>query len=474
MIVMYGSAIAAALLVVYMLLKKMDIKITLFATGIVLMFVAMSLGKGIAIEGFESTNFVLLDPLLALVEQFKLTLTNAGFIILVLGGYASYMTYIGANKVTVSALLKPIKKIKSVYILVPIVFIIGNLLSLVIPSASNLAIILLATLFPVLKATGMSTLTIGAIIATSATIVPTPLGGDNVAIATELASHPMFSGLTVSQYVFSYHALVSIPTLLIIAITHYFWQKYLDKKNPTLNGNDELAFEENIDEVEEIKGGKLFKFVYTLLPVLPILLLLVTFFLQSTVGITMSLSVEVVTIFSFIVAILCEMIRYKKIKPALSGTDNFFKGMGNSIDIVALLVAASVFVLGLQSIGLIDELQNIMISLESSGNGFILPLLLVVVTVGIVLISGSGTALFYAMVPLMVPLAAAAGINPIAVTVPMGLAGNLMRAVSPVAAVIMIVSGTIKQEPLDLVKRTSVPMIVGLIFMFILSMVLFV
>ncbi|WP_313469799.1 C4-dicarboxylate transporter DcuC, partial [Carnobacterium sp.] len=236
MIVMYGSAIAATLLVVYMLLKKMDIKVTLFATGIVLMFIAIAMGKGIAIEGFETTNFVLFDPLLALVEQFKLTLTNAGFIILILGGYASYMTYIGANEVTVNALLKPIKKVKSVYILVPIVFILGNLLSLVIPSASNLAIILLATLFPVLKAAGMSTLSIGAIIATSATIVPTPLGGDNVAIATELANHPMFSGLTVSEYVFSYHALVSIPTLLVIALTHYFWQKYMDKKSPNLNG----------------------------------------------------------------------------------------------------------------------------------------------------------------------------------------------------------------------------------------------
>ncbi len=77
------------------------------------------------------------------------------------------------------------------------------------------------------------------------------------------------------------------------------------------------------------------------------------------------------------------------------------------------------------------------------------------------------------MVPLMVPLAAAAGINPIAITVPMGLAGNLMRAVSPVAAVVMIVSGTIKKEPIEIVKRTSVPMIVGIVFMFLLSMILF-
>ena len=59
-------------------------------------------------------------------------------------------------------------------------------------------------------------------------------------------------------------------------------------------------------------------------------------------------------------------------------------------------------------------------------------------------LSGSGTALFFAMVPLMVPLAAAAGISALAVSIPMGLAGNLLRAVSPVSAVVMIVAGSVK------------------------------
>ena len=89
------------------------------------------------------------------------------------------------------------------------------------------------------------------------------------------------------------------------------------------------------------------------------------------------------------------------------------------------------------------------------------------------ILSGSGTALFFAMVPLMVPLAAAAGINVLAVSIPMGLAGNLLRAVSPVSAVVMIVAGTTKKSPLEIVRRTSVPMISGVVIMFILSMIVF-
>ena len=55
----------------------------------------------------------------------------------------------------------------------------------------------------------------------------------------------------------------------------------------------------------------------------------------------------------------------------------------------------------------------------------------------------------------------------------MGLAGNLLRAVSPVSAVVMIVAGSIKKSPIDIVRRTSVPMLAGVIVMFILSMAIF-
>ena len=142
-IIMYGSALIAVIIVVIMLIKKMDIKVTLFAMGIVLMYIAIAMGNPIAIKEFESTGLTVLDPLKAVIDQFKSTLPAAGFIILILGGYSAYMTSIGANEVTVHTLTKPIKKIKSVYILVPLVFLIGNVLSLVIPSASNLAIMLL-------------------------------------------------------------------------------------------------------------------------------------------------------------------------------------------------------------------------------------------------------------------------------------------------------------------------------------------
>lgn len=457
--------IIAVGILVYMLLKKNDIKMTLLFLGIILMYIAILMGQKVAVTA--TTGSTWLNPFQAIVDQFTNTLIGPGFVILILGGYSAYMNHIGANQVTVHALTKPIAKISSVYILIPIVFLIGNLLSLVIPSASNLAIILLATLYPVLRAAGMSRLSAAAIIGTSATIVPTPLGADSVAIASQLH-------ISVTDYVFRSHAIVSIPTLLAIALVHYFWQKHEDKKHPEeLSYDDELSLNEgkkNSESVSvEYRGFK--AFVYGVLPLLPIILLLMVFFMNIVAGTKLNISVQVVSLISFFVAVFVEFISKRQFKHVLGETSYFFNGMGSVMSIVALLVSAQVFVQGLTSIGIISLVQDSM--QQMSGAGIALPIIMVLFTAVIVLLSGSGTALLFAMIPLIIPLAKAAGIDAVALAVPMQLAGNLFRAVSPVAAVVLIVAGTTKLSPVQIVKRTSIPMIFGVIMMLVMSIFIF-
>ncbi len=455
-ILMYSVAILAVALVIYMLLKKADVKITLFGVGMVLMIIAILNG----VEVVEGSNNVIIDPIVSVIDAFKGQLGRAGFIILILGGYTAYMNKIGANEVTVSVLTKPLKNIKSPYVLVPIVFLLGQLLSLVIPSASNLAIILLATLYPVLKASGMSNLTAAGVIATTATVMPTPLGSDNVAIAEAL-------NMSVSEYVFQHHARISIPAILVMAIVHFFWQKYMDKKSGLIN---EKGIAES-NEVKEIKGGALFKTVYAILPLLPILILLGSFVVNQFTNADLKLSVEVVSVMSFIIALVCELFRRRNGKTVLEETDSFFKGMGNAMGTVALLVAATTFVNGLKAIGLINSLQTAMTTANASG--IVLPLILVGLTALIVLLSGSGTALTFAMIPLYAPLAAAASISPLLLTLTVGLTGNILRAMSPVSAVVNIVAGSTKEEPIDIVKRTAVPMLAGVVTVLVLSVIFY-
>uniref|UniRef100_UPI0026F15739 C4-dicarboxylate transporter DcuC n=1 Tax=Streptococcus merionis TaxID=400065 RepID=UPI0026F15739 len=352
----------------YMLIKKHDIKISLFAIGLILLYVAQLLGHPI----LEKPSHFLLDPITVIVNQLGDTLSGAGLVILILGGYSAYMTAIGANDMTVRMLTKPLVHIKSPYILVPVVFLLGNLLSLVIPSASNLAIILIATLFPVLRKSGMSNLTAAAVIATTATIMPTPLGSDNVAVAEAL-------GISVSEYVFSSHAIISIPTLFVMALVHMVWQKYCDSKEKNMA---------TIEISETQEAVKSFSVLYAILPLLPILILLASFIL-NLFGIVLSLTVVSVTIISFIITLFIELLRNKETKETLAKSDKFFKGMGSAIDIVMLLVAASTFVNGLKGIGLITILQETMT--KTSSSGVLLPIILVIFSAIIVLLSGSGT-----------------------------------------------------------------------------------
>ena len=110
---MYIIAALAVVIVIFMLIKKMDIKITLFLMGIVLMFVGAAMGRPIVEEG---TGLILLDPLMVIADTFKSTVASSGFIILILGGYSAYMSAIKANEVTVYALTKPIRKIRNGYV----------------------------------------------------------------------------------------------------------------------------------------------------------------------------------------------------------------------------------------------------------------------------------------------------------------------------------------------------------------------
>ncbi|MEN2667284.1 hypothetical protein [Listeria aquatica] len=88
------------------------------------------------------------------------------------------------------------------------------------------------------------------------------------------------------------------------------------------------------------------------------------------------------------------------------------------------------------------------------------------------LVSGGGLAMFYATIELIPHIAASAHIDGILLALPMQLIANLVRSISPVAAVIMVVASVMKVNPIEVVKRTSVPVIIGIIMVIGLSLII--
>ena len=454
---MIESLLVLVVLVVvaYLIVKNYHPALSLIIGALVLLACAWMLGHPIYPAG-EGTGFGLFDIFLKFKDTIIAQVSSAGIVIMILFGYSGYMNAIGANQMAVNFLVKPLMKIKRKSLFVPVVFLIGNLMSLVVPSASSLAIILMSILYPMLASMGISSLTAAGVIAMTATIMPTPLGADNVIAANTL-------GYDVLNYVV-WNAKISLPSLLIIAVAQYFWQKYCDKKE------GEAAYgslnEEGLSKQKEFDVPKF----YAILPILPLLLIvgvgIAGMFIK---GITMD--IFVLTFISFFIAVLVETLRLKSFKKVQDTAVEMFKGMGQGFSqVVMLVVGGSLFTSAIQTLGIID---SIMASVEASSSaGIVTTLIFSGATTLFGILSGGGLAMFYAVIELIPGIAEKAGIDGILISLPMQMIANLTRTISPVAAVVMIVASTVGVSPIRILKRTSVPTIIGIIRVIVLSILL--
>lgn len=443
------------IVVAYLIVKNYHPALSLIIGALVLLACAWMLGHPIYPAG-EGTGFGLFDIFLKFKDTIIAQVSSAGIVIMILFGYSGYMNAIGANQMAVNFLVKPLMKIKRKSLFVPVVFLIGNLMSLVVPSASSLAIILMSILYPMLASMGISSLTAAGVIAMTATIMPTPLGADNVIAANTL-------GYDVLNYVV-WNAKISLPSLLIIAVAQYFWQKYCDKKE------GEAAYvslnEEGLSKQKEFDVPKF----YAILPILPLLLIvgvgIAGMFIK---GITMD--IFVLTFISFFIAVLVETLRLKSFKKVQDTAVEMFKGMGQGFSqVVMLVVGGSLFTSAIQTLGIID---SIMASVEASSSaGIVTTLIFSGATTLFGILSGGGLAMFYAVIELIPGIAEKAGIDGILISLPMQMIANLTRTISPVAAVVMIVASTVGVSPIRILKRTSVPTIIGIISVIVLSILL--
>lgn len=454
---MIESLLVLVVLVVvaYLIVKNYHPALSLIIGALVLLACAWMLGHPIYPAG-EGTGFGLFDIFLKFKDTIIAQVSSAGIVIMILFGYSGYMNAIGANQMAVNFLVKPLMKIKRKSLFVPVVFLIGNLMSLVVPSASSLAIILMSILYPMLASMGISSLTAAGVIAMTATIMPTPLGADNVIAANTL-------GYDVLNYVV-WNAKISLPSLLIIAVAQYFWQKYCDKKE------GEAAYvslnEEGLSKQKEFDVPKF----YAILPILPLLLIVGVGIAGMFVkGITMD--IFVLTFISFFIAVLVETLRLKSFKKVQDTAVEMFKGMGQGFSqVVMLVVGGSLFTSAIQTLGIID---SIMASVEASSSaGIVTTLIFSGATPLFGILSGGGLAMFYAVIELIPGIAEKAGIDGILISLPMQMIANLTRTISPVAAVVMIVASTVGVSPIRILKRTSVPTIIGIISVIVLSILL--
>lgn len=415
----------------------------LMTGGLLLLIIAALLGHSVLPKGVESTGNMATD----VVEYVKYLLMNRGgdlgMMIMMLCGFATYMTHIGANDMVVKLTSKPLQKIKSPYVLMVAAYFVACLMSLAVSSATGLGVLLMATLFPLMVNVGISRGAAAAICASPAAIILSPTSGDVVVAANA-------AGLDLIDFAFKTTLPISIVAILCMAVAHFFWQRYLDNK--------EGVSHERLDVSEIQVNAPSF---YAILPFTPIIGVLI---FNGDLG--SKLHIITILVICMIMTALIEFIRKFSAQEVFKGLEVAYRGMADAFaSVVMLLVAAGVFAQGLTTVGFINNLLGLA---QSFGNGgFVMMMVLVIITTLAAFTTGSGNAPFYAFVELIPKLAAQMGINPAFLIIPMLQASNLGRTISPVSGVIVATSGMAKLSPFEVVKRTSVPVLVGLIVVII-------
>ena len=430
----------AIVLVAYYIVKGYSATGVLMFGGLVLLFISVLMGHSILPEGVKSTGSTYFD----ILEYVKYLLGNRGgglgLMIMVLCGFSVYMTHLGANDVVVKLVSKPLKNIRSPYILMVFAYFLACLMSFAVSSATGLGVLLMATLFPVMVNVGISRGAAAAICASPISIILSPTSGD-VVLSAEISKIPL------GEFAFGTALPVSIFAILGIAVAHFFWQRYLDKK-------EGVQVERlNADEIKTTAPN-----YYAILPLLPIIGVLI---FDGKWGLP-NLHIVTVMVLCFIITAIVDFLRSFNAKQTFDNLVVEFGVLAVAFGgVVLFFVAGGLFAKFLIKIGFITNLID---SAQSfGGSAFFMMLVLAVITILATMATGSGNAAFYAFAELIPKLATQMGVNPAFLTIPMLQASNLGRGLSPVSGVVVAVSGMGKISPFEIVKRMSVPMLVGFI-----------
>ncbi|MGL5947485.1 MAG: anaerobic C4-dicarboxylate transporter DcuC [Aeromonas sp.] len=420
----------------------------LLSGGLLLLAITALMGKSILPASVKTTGHALTD----IFEYVRFLLNSRGgglgMMIMVLCGFAGYMSHIGANTMLVKLASKPLAVIKSPYVLLVAAYLVACAMSLAVSSATGLGVLLMATLFPLMVNMGISRGAAAAVCASPAAIILSPTSGD-VVMAAQAANMPLL------DFAFKLSMPINILTIACMAVAHFFWQRYLDKKSGESHSK--------VDASELASTAPAF---YAILPFLPIIGVLV---FDGKWG--PKLDIVTIIIMCLVLASFLELIRERSGKIVLDGLQVCWRSMADAFaGVIMLLVGAGVFAQGLMTVGFIDTLLS---HTQDFGSGALIMMLsLVVITTLAAFTTGSGNAPFYAFVELIPNLASSLGINPAYLVIPMLQASNLGRTVSPVAGVVVACSGMAQISPFEVVKRTSVPVAVGLTVIIIATQVM--
>lgn len=451
-----GLAVTA--IVAWLIIKNYQAHTVLLLGGMSLLALTLFVHPetSILFKKAKSTGLPFFDVFDYVRGNLSLRTAGLGMIIMSAGGFSKYMDHIGATDAMVDVAIRPLKLLNAPYVVLALGYAVGQVLNIFIPSAAGLAMLLLATFFPTLVRLGVSRAAAAAMIGTTAMLDLGPASG-NVNLAAKAA------GMDVSIYFVQHQLPVSIAAIAVATALTYISGRYFDGRNGHV-----VEMEAGHAGKDGDTGRNRAPIFYALLPMVPLTLILV--FSKLLIS-SIKLNVVTAMLIGVLLGFACELIRHRDGKKAFKGFMAFFDGMGHMFGrIVSLIICAEVFASGLQTIGMVGFLID---TAQNAGFGVTaMTLVMCVIVMVVTVIVGSGNAAFFSLGHLAPNIASSFGVSPVSMLLPMQLTSGLARSMSPVAGVIIAVSDAGECSPFEIVRRTALPVIGGILTV-LLSVVAF-
>lgn len=426
-----------------LLMKRYQPQPILIGMGILMMYIAYE-GSWInaILDESQSTGVLVFDAMDIVRITTSENVVSLGLMIMTCAGYAKYMEHIGAGTRLAHTFIKPLYRLNRPYIVLALMFLLNMGLSICVPNPLSLALLMMVTIYPVLLRLGVSPVGAAAVIATGHLMDVGPGAVSTLLIAKTL-------NIPVPNYFVGYQLRLYFLVAVVTAVAHFLWQRYRDR----LDGPMDVGDCESISEAPI--GPKL----YMIFPLLPLCFIL-GFSQYGLPGVKMNVTLAMMLAFG--IALLAELIHHRNLRTVLKSTTVFFEGMGNQFSYaVTLIIGGQVFAQGLASLGLIDSLVSALQTLSLNSVG--LTSVMGGGMLGLSMVTGSNVAPLFTLVPLVPNIVSNLGLEPITTMLGMQNGASLGLFLSPISPVMVGVAGVAHIKSVDLLKRTSVPVLVALI-----------
>lgn len=411
---------AIILITIYCLMKQYETRLVLFVSGVVMAIISGNIM--VAFDAFSKSmkNANLIEPIIAAM------------------GFAMVLQITKCDQHLIYLLAKNLKNLGPV--LVPGAVLATALVNTSITSAGGCSAAVGAILIPVLIGSGVHPAMAAA--AVFAGTYGSPMlnpGFGQIAIVADVAHSTPID--VISNH---YHVVLILGIITAISLTIVAFVK----------GEHKGYHSEALDNVQDFKVN----YIMAIVPMLPLIILV----LGST-GIV-PLFKKFAISHAMLIGCFAAFLATRKNPAEISKA--FFKGAGDGFATVfGIITMALVFVSGVKSLGIIDWMIQEMINTPSIAkiSATVGPFLLGV-------ISGSGEAASIAFNQSVTIHADTLGLNALNLGSLAAISGALGRTMSPIAGCAIICAGFAKVNPLELVKRTALGMIIAVFTTMVLLM----